>query len=168
MPWLLPRPPAIVSPRRSWDGGWGCRGETATRSGLGTGRLDRRQALAVRGAYTAFFSPDRSGAMGRLGRFRDVLEQGTFPEQKEFRRAFVAKITLHPVEMRGVLEMRDLAAANSCISGWSPSAAEKTSRASPGGASFCSIGWRGVEPLRRALLGIGWRGGGTREPIKNV
>ena len=57
-------------------------------------------------------------ALAYLGRFREVLDHGAFLEQKEFLGAFVAEITLHPYEKRGVLQMRDMIAASFSTAGW--------------------------------------------------
>ncbi len=46
-------------------------------------------------------------AMAHLGRFREVLEQGTFLERKEFLRAFVIRIDLDPEAKRGTLHIHN-------------------------------------------------------------
>jgi site-specific DNA recombinase len=82
-------------------------------------------------------------AMGYLNRFRDVLDQGTFMEKKEFLRGFVVGIDLDPEAKQGVLHMHDVVAASFSINGWTPDVLEKTS------------GWRGEERFRGE--GAEWR-----------
>ena len=57
-------------------------------------------------------------AMGYLGRFRDVLAQGTFLEQKEFLRCFVVGVDLDPAAKQGTLHMHNMVAASFLTSGW--------------------------------------------------
>lgn len=56
--------------------------------------------------------------MAHLGRFREVLEQGTFLERKEFLRAFVIRIDLDPEAKRGTLHMHNMVATSFLTSGW--------------------------------------------------
>ena len=87
-----------------------------------------------------------AAALAHLTRFREVLDHGTFAEQKEFLGAFVEGITLHPYEKRGVLQMRDMIAASFCTTGWTPDVPLKTpsSRFKTWAVSFrdCRSGWR--------------------------
>lgn len=57
-------------------------------------------------------------AMAYLGRFRDVLAHGSFLEQKEFLRCFVAGIDLDPAAKRGTLHMHNMVAASFSTNGW--------------------------------------------------
>jgi DNA invertase Pin-like site-specific DNA recombinase len=103
--------------------------------------LDSR-VEALRGAARAHVDLDAAveAAMGRLGRFREVLEHGTFPERKEFLRGFVAGITYYPSKQSGELRMHDMVAASFCCNGWSdPSISGRN--AAPSKASLGSGGW---------------------------
>jgi DNA invertase Pin-like site-specific DNA recombinase len=57
-------------------------------------------------------------ALAYLGRFRDVVASGTFFEQKEFIGSFVESIELDAAEKKGMIRMRDPAAASLAINGW--------------------------------------------------
>jgi hypothetical protein len=57
-------------------------------------------------------------ALGYLGRFREVLAQGTNVEKKEFIRGFVNEIRLHPGTLKGEIRFYDLVAASFWCTGW--------------------------------------------------
>lgn len=80
---------------------------------------DRQLALEQAAARDLNLEAASEAALGHLARFRDVLDQGTFFEQKEFLGKFIEGITLHPFEQRGVLKMRDMVAASLDTTGWS-------------------------------------------------
>ena len=84
--------------------------------------------MALEGAQAQEIDPKAAveAAMGRLTRFREVLEAGTFVERKEFLRCFVIGIELDPEAKRGVLHMHNMVAASFSISGWTPPDQKKT------------------------------------------
>ncbi|MGH6691687.1 MAG: hypothetical protein ACREF4_13530, partial [Gammaproteobacteria bacterium] len=69
---------------------------------------NRRETLGLAADRNLNLEAATQAALAHLSRFREVLAHGTFAEQKEFLGAFVAGITLHPYEKRGVLQMRDM------------------------------------------------------------
>lgn len=79
---------------------------------------DRVETLAQAAERNLDLEAATNAALAYLGRFREVLDHGSFLEQKEFLGAFVDGITLHPFKKRGVLRMRDMIAASFSTEGW--------------------------------------------------
>jgi len=97
---------------------------------------DRVETLAQVAERDLDLEAATDAALAYLGRFREVLDRGAFLEQKEFLGAFVAGITLHPFEKRGVLQMRDMIAASFSTAGWTPDVTVKTHRPREGTVWF--------------------------------
>ena len=89
--------------------------------------LEARRETIVRNAERKVdLEAATTAALAYLKHFKEVLGRGTFVEQKELLGALVEGITLHPVEKRGVLKMRDMVVASFCTSGWTAMNTEKT------------------------------------------
>ena len=74
---------------------------------------------------------------------REVLEQGSIVQQKEFLKGMIADITLYPSKNRGVVRYYDLLPASFKYSGGTGAVLEKMRD------------WRGSEEFR--WDGAGWR-----------
>ncbi len=72
------------------------------------------RVVALEGAAANQIDPEAAveAAMGRLTRFREVLEAGSFIERKEFLRCFVVGIDLDPKAKRGTLHLHNMVAAS--------------------------------------------------------
>ena len=74
-------------------------------------------------------------ALGYLGRFREVIAQGTLVERKEFLGGFLREIRLDPGTLKGEIRFYDLVAASFWLSGWTGQKLYGASGQSPGPAT---------------------------------